>query len=229
MLRGVLESVGLVDSSPVSQTPRRNLVRWFLLAGCLTAVLIILAGRAPQQFAMPALFPLCVGAGFGLALGELSRVLLIRRRRMTTAVTALCTVIALVVVTVQWYGLYRTKTEVWLRENPLKKDPLSADVAKALKEEPTAEESPQDRQTRLELRAAVEQSEARHAAEAERRDGSLTFAGYLRERWANFGPLKNLSQPWPVVLWVLELALALVLACMLHGGDGRVESAPVGV
>ena len=230
-LRGALESVGLVDSKPVSQTPRRNLIRWLLLAGCLVAIVIILAGRAPQQFAMPILFPLGVGAGFGLALGELSRILLINRLLLTRTLTAVAVLVTLLAVTGQWYRLYEAKTAAALRENPLKVDPLSAELRAALNTVPK-NETPAERKTRLEMRASVEDSAARHAEEKRRRAESLTFAGYLRERWANFGPLKGLSNPWPIVLWVGELGLAVVLAVVLHGGSGRAptpesDSAPL--
>ena len=219
-VRGVLESVGLVDSSPVSQTPRRNLVRWFLLAGCLTAMVIILAGRAPQQFAMPVLFPLGVGAGFGLALGELSRILLINRLRLTRMAAAVAVLVTLLAVTWQWYRLYETKTLAWQRENPLKVDPLSGELRTALNNVPE-NETPTERKTRLEMRASVEESAARHARETLRREESLSVAGYLRERWANFGPLNDLSPPWPGLLWCSELALAALLAVVLHGGPVR--------
>ena len=202
--RKLLEPTGLVQDAPLSETPRRNLWRWLLSGVALVAVLAILAGKNPDQLALPFLFTLGFSVIVGISMGELGQVLKIGKPRFVWPYIALLTLGGLIGVTWQWYGRYLARTTEAYRQNPLHEDPLAG----AFPTEMPADAKPEVR----EFYENMQRSNAQRSAWKREREEGVTFPGYLKNRLTGFAPLKGLEAPWPAIIWVTELLTGSVLA-----------------
>jgi hypothetical protein len=87
-------------------------------------------------------------------------------------------------------------------------DPVSANFKEFVEREPE-HETPEARQERLAVLAAIERGEAMHSQERE----YLTFSGYLANRiprkWGRW------SRPWPAIFWGAEILVGSTVGAWL--------------
>jgi hypothetical protein len=182
-------------------------VQWLVTGAAGVALLFVVAEQLPQRLKLFVFFPLVVESFAAWGLGRWGARLSIRSGSLFLVSSGLIIAAAGLLIAVKTHrdGVRTMMSQKYWQQPP---DPVSAKFKEFVQTEPE-NETPEAREQRLAVLAAIERGEAMHI---EQRD-YLTFYGYLANRipkaWGKW------SYPWPAVFWFAEILVGSSLGAWL--------------
>ena len=192
-------STGASPPTVPGEQPAKHLAfaQWLVTGSAGVALLFVVAEQFPQRLKLFVFFPLAVAMLAAWGLGRWGAWLSIRSSGLFLVSSGLIIAAANLLTAVKTHrdGV-RTMLGQKFWQQPL--DPVSAKFKEFVQTEPD-DETPEAREQRLAVLAAIERGETVHK---EQRD-YLTFYGYLANRipkaWGKW------TYPWPAVFWIAEV------------------------
>ncbi len=184
------------DSRGATRSGSVRFLQWLFLTSVVMTTLTLCAVHAPSRIKLLGLFAIAYGLLAGWNTGQLAHITGIHSRRIVAIVSFAVIIAGQVGMAVESYRLYHRFHAAELRRL-YQSDPM----ASLMKHIPVPKQLGDQAQLKTTLEQNRQERDRKLAVLIRRK---TSFSAYLRNRVSSL----RLSQPWAVLLWAVDMALA---------------------